>query len=79
MAPDFVIELMSPGDRIKDLQQKMEEYMGAGVRLGWLLNPQTKTVEVYRPGKEKEVLVNPASLSGEAVLVDFVVDLREIL
>jgi len=79
VAPDFVIELMSQGDRLKDLQDQMAEYMQVGVRLGWLLNPQSKTVEVYRQGKEKEVLINPASLSGEAVLADLVLDLREIL
>lgn len=53
--PDFVIELMSPSDLIEELQQKMLEYMACKVKLGWLINPDAKQVEIYRIGKAKEV------------------------
>lgn len=75
IAPDFVLELMSPSDRLKDTQEKMQEYMAAGVKLGWLLNRKTRRVEIYRQGKEVEVLDSPKSLSGEDVLPGFVLDL----
>ena len=50
------------------LQDKMEEYLESGVRLGWLLNPQDQQVEIYRQGRTKETLGLPALLSGENVL-----------
>jgi Uma2 family endonuclease len=78
LAPDFVIELRSASDYLKDAQDKMKEYMDNGVRLGWLLNPKDKTVEVYRTGKRFEVLRSPKSLSGEDVLPGFVLDLEEV-
>ncbi|AFZ46330.1 protein of unknown function DUF820 [Cyanobacterium stanieri PCC 7202] len=75
IAPDFVLELMSNTDSLKMLQEKMAEYMESGVKLGWLINPDKKEVEIYRQGKEKKILSNPNSLSGEEILPDFVLDL----
>lgn len=57
----------------------MQEYRDNGVRLGWLIDPQTRRVEIYRTGQEVEVLESPASLSGEDVLPGFVLDLDRIL
>jgi Uma2 family endonuclease len=79
LAPDFVVELRSASDRLKPLQDKMKEYQENGVRLGWLLNAKDKNVEIYRPGQEIEVLRSPVSLSGEDVLLGFVLDLKGIL
>ena len=82
LAPDFVIELVSPSDlknqRYEDLQAKMQEYLDNGVRLGWLIEPSAKTVEIYRTGKQVEILNNPQTLSGEDVLSGFVLDLSNI-
>lgn len=72
IAPDFVIELRSRTDDLPTLQEKMQEYMTSGVRLGWLLNPQDQQVEIYRQGQAKEVRSLPTELSGETVLPDFV-------
>lgn len=71
IAPDFVIELRSATDDLQTLQEKMQEYMNSGVRLGWLFNPQDQQVEIYRQGQEKEVRSLPTLLSGEAVLPGF--------
>lgn len=60
-------------------QAKMQEYIENGIRLGWLLDPQTKQVEIYRQGQDKEVLSSPTNLSGEEVLPGFVLDLRGIV
>ncbi len=56
LCPDFVIELRSQSDSLSKLQTKMQEYMDNGARLGWLLNPQSKQVEVYPAGQSKEIL-----------------------
>jgi Uma2 family endonuclease len=78
LAPDFVIELRSSSDRLKPLQDKMQEYLDNGVRLGWLLNPKDRTVEMYRMGKGIEVLQSPTEVSGEEVLPGFVLSLEGI-
>lgn len=78
LAPDFVVELRSPTDRLSKLQEKMIEYRDNGVRLGWLINPQDKTVEIYRPERDVEILAAPQTISGEDVLPGFVLDLRSI-
>jgi Uma2 family endonuclease len=77
--PDFVIELLSPSDELAVTQQKMQEYLSCGVKLGWLINPDAKEVEIYRLGKEKEVINNPSSLSGEEILPGLNVYLENIL
>ncbi|MBE9037555.1 Uma2 family endonuclease [aff. Roholtiella sp. LEGE 12411] len=71
LTPDFVIELRSETDRLKPLQDKMQEYLENGLRLGWLINPQDKQVEIYQPGQPVEVVAIPALLVGEEVLPGF--------
>ena len=56
----------------------MKEYLDNGTKLGWLINPKTKQVEIYRQGKEVEILDNPTTLSGEDILPNFVLDLESI-
>ncbi len=75
IAPDFVIELVSPSDlknqRYEDLQAKMRSYLDSGVRLGWLIEPSARQVEIYRLDHPVEILDNPSTLSGEEVLPGF--------
>ncbi len=71
ICPDFVIELRSRTDRLNPLQEKMQEYQNSGSQLGWLINPQNQQVEIYRLGQPVEVVAFPATLSGEAVLPGF--------
>jgi Uma2 family endonuclease len=78
LAPDFVIELLSPNDRLSDVQSKMTEYQACGVKLGWLIYPDEKRVEIYRVGRETEVLLEPKNLSGEDLMPKLTVDLQEI-
>ena len=78
ICPDFVIELMSPSDNLKDTQEKMLEYQENGAKLGWLINPKVKQVEIYRQNKDVEKLDKPLSLSGEDILVDFILNLEVI-
>ncbi|MEL6929124.1 MAG: Uma2 family endonuclease [Cyanobacteria bacterium J06649_11] len=76
--PDFVVELLSPTDKLAETQQKMREYMDCGVKLGWLINPDSRKVEIYRNGREKEILESPSSVSGEDILTGLNIDLTEI-
>lgn len=78
LCPDFVIEQRSPSDRLKSLQAKMQEYLDSGSRLGWLVNPQDKQVEIYRLSRAIDVLQPPNTLSGENVLPGFILRLQKI-
>jgi Uma2 family endonuclease len=78
LAPDFVIELRSKTDVLKTVQSKMQEYMDNGVRLGWLIDPKSRRVEIYRLGQEVEVLESLMSLSGEDILPGFRLDLSPL-
>lgn len=78
LAPDFVLELMSPTDYLVNIQAKMQEYLENEVKLGWLINPQAKQVEIYRLGQEAELLDSPRLISGEDILPGFVLDLAGI-
>jgi len=78
IAPDFVVELRSESDRLATLQDKMVSYVLNGVRLGWLIDPSTKKIHVYRPGNNPEVLANPETISRGEILPAFVLDLRAI-
>jgi Uma2 family endonuclease len=79
LCPDFVMELRSRTDSLKGLQEKMQEYLASGLRLGWLLDPHNQRVEIYRRGRDVEVLQSPATLSGEDVLPGFVLKVKGIL
>lgn len=78
LCPDFVAELRSPSDRMADLRDKLAEYIDNGAHLGWLIDPYAHSVEIYRPGRDPEVLAAPATLSGEDVLPGFSLDLAPI-
>ncbi len=76
--PDFVLELRSPSDTMADLHAKLREYIANGARLGWLLDPETRRVHVYRPDAPVQQLDDPPTVSGDPVLPGFVLDLREV-
>jgi Uma2 family endonuclease len=78
LCPDFVIEVLSPSDRLPTLQQKMEEYRDNGASLGWLIDPEERKVHVYRPGKRVETLNRPKRIGGDPELPGFVLELARI-
>ena len=79
LCPDFVVELRSPTDSIKEMREKMEEYLENGALLGWLIDPERQIVEIYRPGREVEILQSPSTLSGEDVLPGFVLEVGPVM
>ncbi|HEY9812975.1 MAG TPA: Uma2 family endonuclease [Candidatus Sericytochromatia bacterium] len=78
LCPDFVMELRSKNDNLEPLRTKMKEYIANGARLGWLIDPKNKGVEIYRQNQDVEVLDNPVTLPGEKVLPGFILDLSEV-
>ena len=81
VCPDLVVEVRSKGQTIRKQQEKMEEWMAAGARLGWLIDPFTDDgiAWIYREGTdEPERLERPDSLSGEVVAEGLTVDLAKV-
>lgn len=78
LVPDFAIELRSPSDRLPALRRKMQEYISNGAQLGWLIDPQRRAVEIYRPGREPEILIDPETVIGEAPLDGFTLSLARV-
>ncbi len=71
ICPEFVIEIRSKSDRLKTLQTKMEMWIANGAEVAWLIDPQRKVVEIYRPGDSPEVLHEPSSVQGSGPVAGF--------
>ena len=78
LCPDFVIELRSESDRVRTLRAKMNEYMANGAQLGWLIDVETRTVSIYRAGREVETLSDVDSVVGDGPVAGFVLDLGPV-
>src|SRR5882724_8715693 len=78
LCPDFVVELRSPTDNLQAVLDKMQEYLDNGAQLGWLLDPLTRRVHVYRPQRSPEILEAPSTVSADPLLRGFLLDLRKI-
>ena len=78
LCPDFVVELMSPSDRLSKTKAKMQEWIANGVQLGWLLDPDHRTAYMYRPSSEPEQIVNPERLVGDGPVAGFILELADI-
>lgn len=76
LCPDFLVKLASETDSQKATEEKMAEYIANGCQLGWLINPRTQTVKVYRANGSIDVITTfTGSLSGEDVLPGFALPL----
>lgn len=78
VCPDFVVEIRSPSDSLKSLQDKLQEYIENGASLGWLIDRKNRKVYIYRPETEVECLENPAAVSGDPVLPGFILKMEKI-
>lgn len=79
LCPDFVLELRSPNDRLKDCFEKMDDWMANGCRLGWLIDLTNQLTYIYRPGQERQEVNGLELLSGEDVLPGFSLDLARLV
>ena len=78
LCPDFVIEVRSDSDRLITVQKKMLEYLEQGAQLGWLIDPESRTVEIYRPGRDVEKRAGLDKVQGEGLMAGFVLDLSYV-
>lgn len=76
--PDFVAEVMSRSDRLRDGQAKMKDWMDGGVSLAWLINGDTRTIHIYRQGREVEERKGMMKLSADGPIAGFVIDLADL-
>jgi Uma2 family endonuclease len=77
--PDLAVEVLSPSDRPQDVDAKVREYLGAGVAMVWVIDPQARRAEVHRPGAEVEIVDDRGRLSGADVIPGFSCPLAEVL
>lgn len=78
LCPQFVIELMSPSDRPGEAKTKMQQWMVNGVELGWLIDPDRRTVIIFRPDAEPRIEKEPDEVRGEGPVTGFVLNLKRI-
>ena len=77
VAPDLAVEVLSPNDLAYEVDRKVAEYFSAGVRLIWIVNPETRTVTIYRPDGTGSKLNEKDTLEGEVVLPGFHCQVRD--
>jgi Uma2 family endonuclease len=78
LCPDFVIELKSSTDRLRHIQQKMREWLANGAQLGWLIDPEIRSVAIYRPDGQVETRPDIHSIKGEGPVAEFALDLSPV-
>jgi Uma2 family endonuclease len=78
VCPEFVIEVRSESDSLRELQAKMQMWIANGAEVAWLVDPSRKTVEVYRPGREAEVLEGGSAVEGDGPVTGFVLELGRV-
>jgi Uma2 family endonuclease len=78
LCPDFVVELKSPTDRLPVLRAKMAEWIANGAQLGWLIDPERRAVEIYRPGEEVSLVSGMQVIEGMAPVEGFVLDVGPV-
>lgn len=78
LCPDFVIEVRSATDRLRTLREKMREWVDNGAQLAWLIDPETRCVEIYRPGSEPQQLTAAETVVGEGPVEGFVLNLAPV-
>jgi Uma2 family endonuclease len=77
-APPFVVEVVTRQRRTMEWRERMGMWIRNGVELGWLVDPQRKAVEIYRPGREVEVVVGGSVVEGEGPVAAFVLELGKV-
>ena len=78
LCPAFVLELQCPSEEPTTLPLKMQEWIDNGAQLAWLIDPDTRGVEIYRPGLPSELRTDIDSITAEAPLEGFHLNLRRV-
>lgn len=77
-APDLAVEVLSPRDTVEEMEEKVDEYLMAGAKLVWVVNPRRQTISVYRKDGTITILRREDSLDGEGVVPGFSLSLAEV-
>ncbi len=78
LCPALIVEIRSPRDSLRAQQRRMEHWLRLGAQLGWLIDPRSWDVWIYRPNQDPERRHRPETLSGESVLAGLSVDCTRI-
>ena len=79
IAPDFIVEIVSPSNRGPALVAKVRRFLDNGARLAWIINAERRLVTIYRPGQEPETWHDPETLCGEDVMPGFTFAVRALI
>ena len=77
-APDLAAEVVSPGDTLIEVEEKVQDWLDAGTKLVWVVNPRRRTVTIHRPDADPRVLKENDLLSGEDVVAGFSLRVGEL-
>jgi Uma2 family endonuclease len=78
VVPDLVAEVVSPGDRASEVEEKVQTWLNAGVRMVWVVHPSRRSVTVYRSFAMARILTEADSLTGEDIVPGFSIPVRDI-
>lgn len=78
IAPDLAVEVISPSDPWTEVEEKLDEYFRAGVKLIWVLEPKTKRAYVYRSPTAVRILSESETLSGEEIVPSFEISVSKL-
>jgi Uma2 family endonuclease len=78
LAPDLAVEIMSPGDKASEINDKVLLYLQAGIRLIWVVYPSSKTITVYKPSDNAKIVDINGILDGGDILPGFSLPVRDI-
>lgn len=79
IAPDMLVEVLSPSNTSKQIFAKLKEYFASGVRLVWVVSPEDRTLTIYRTADEGRILHETATVTGEDVLPGFTCRVSDLL
>lgn len=79
IAPDLAIEVVSPNDKIYELDEKLEDYHAAGVKLVWVINPNSRIMRIHRLDDTVEQSKENDTLTGDSVLPGFSILVKDML
>jgi Uma2 family endonuclease len=69
--PSLAVEILEPRDTVGEMDEKIDEYLAAGVRVIWVIRPHRRTIEIVRPGRDPEFVTASQELSGDPELPGF--------
>ena len=76
--PELAVEVLSPGDTVYEIEEKVAAWITAGSSMVWVLNPKLRTIHVHRPNSPTQTLSENDTLDGQEVIPGFRIEVAEI-